>query len=99
MTVRNRKHLTRGSVLSALLALLALCTGVVAQRTNTDPSSVTRTPVPSIGPVPAASGSSHATPPPVRKAAFGGDPYTVGSVVNADHHRARGRRACCSEPN
>jgi len=81
MTVRNRKHLTRGSVLSALLALLALCTGVVAQRTNTDPSSVTRTPVPSIGPVPAASGSSHATPPPLRKAAFGGDPYTVGSVV------------------
>ena len=81
MTVRSRKHLIRGSVLSALLVLLALCTAVVAQRTNTDPSSVKRTAVPSIGPAPAASGSSNAAPPPVHKAAFSGSPYTVGSVV------------------
>jgi hypothetical protein len=81
MPVCNRKPVILGSVLSALLVLVALCTAVVAQRANTDPSSVKRTVVPSIGPVPALSGSSTATPPPVHEVVFSGSPYTVGSVV------------------
>jgi uncharacterized membrane protein len=81
MTERRRKSSILGFFLPASLILLGLCASVVAQGNKTDPSSVNHTVVTSIGPVPAASGSSHATPPPVHKAAFSGSPYIVGSVV------------------
>jgi hypothetical protein len=81
MTINICKRLMLRSVLSASLVLLALCTSAVAQGAKTDPSSVKLTIVPRIGPVPAVSGSSKATPPPVHEAVFGGSPYTVGPVV------------------
>lgn len=80
MSERRRKRWILCSFLAVSLVLVGLCPSAVAQG-KTDPSSVTRTAVPRIGPVPAVSGSSNATPPPVNKAAFSGNPYTVGSVV------------------
>jgi hypothetical protein len=81
MTTRNPRYVTLSSLLFAAVVLLALSTSAVAQGTKTDPSSVKLTIVPKIGPVPALSGRSTATPPPVHKAVFSGTPYTVGPVV------------------
>jgi hypothetical protein len=100
MAADSPKHIfLRYYVFSASLVFLALCTSAAAQRTQTDLSSVKLTVVPRIGPVPALSSSSTATPPPVRKVAFGGNPYIVGSVVTPTSTGPEAEEHIAVDPN